>query len=154
VDAVLREKWLHALTANQAEVHCEKLGAIHLLGHGIFGFKATGEGAATDLVLGEPLSPGSPGVASARALVLTEWKVVRPTDTAAEKAEEARRQASRCATGLLGAFELRTTRYVVLVSRDELDRVPAAMAEGSVTYEHVSIVVSRPVPSRHARRRA
>lgn len=48
VDAELREKWQRAF--DDGEVACEKLGAVHLLLHGIWAFKVDAAGARTDLV--------------------------------------------------------------------------------------------------------
>jgi hypothetical protein len=53
VDATLRDKWLTALEAG--EVECEKLGAVHLLLHGIWAFKVDAASARTDLVFQEPV---------------------------------------------------------------------------------------------------
>lgn len=55
-DDVVRDRWQVALA--KGETACEKLGASHLLVHGIFAFKITGAGARTDLVFGEPIETG------------------------------------------------------------------------------------------------
>ncbi|MBX5180321.1 hypothetical protein HJB77_29410 [Rhizobium lentis] len=68
----VKTKWSNAFT--DGEVACERLGAVHLLWHGICSFKAKSDGAATDLVLGEPISPDI--VRAVQGLVLTEWKKV------------------------------------------------------------------------------
>lgn len=47
-DLAFREKWKTAF--DEGEVACEKLGAVHLLLHGIWAFKVNAEGARTDLV--------------------------------------------------------------------------------------------------------
>ena len=71
VDATVRERWKKAFVAG--ERRCEKLGATHLLSHGIWAFKASAEGERTDLVLGEPLTDLAQVQSTAEALVLTEW---------------------------------------------------------------------------------
>jgi hypothetical protein len=53
-DSDFRQKWQKAFGGN--ETGCEKLGACHLLLHGIWAFKAYAEGERTDLVLGGRLS--------------------------------------------------------------------------------------------------
>ena len=52
VDADIREKWEAAF--KNGEVACEKLGAAHLLLHGIWAFKVNAAGERTDLVFQEP----------------------------------------------------------------------------------------------------
>jgi hypothetical protein len=49
VEETLRTSWTDAFSKGEPQV--EKLGAIHLLGHGIYAFKTSGAGAATDLIL-------------------------------------------------------------------------------------------------------
>ena len=53
VDDVLRKRWLNAF--DKREDHVEALGAVHLLGHGIFAFKVNAAGARTDLVVPDAL---------------------------------------------------------------------------------------------------
>jgi hypothetical protein len=48
VDDDVRNKWNAAY--NRHEPACKRLGAVHLLSHGIWAFKITAPGAATDLV--------------------------------------------------------------------------------------------------------
>jgi hypothetical protein len=73
VDADLRQKWADAF--NAGETHCEKIGAAHLLWHGILAFKVDAAGGGTDLVYQEPVREED--LAGVRGLVLTEWKVAR-----------------------------------------------------------------------------
>src|SRR5688572_22933112 len=92
VDSTVRERWDAAFQSG--ETHCEKLGAVHLLAHGIWAFKVSGSGAATDLVMNEPLQNELPLVErTGNAIVLTEWKVVRDVRGLERKAAEARAQA-------------------------------------------------------------
>ena len=50
VDHDIRKKWKSAF--NTGEIACERLGAVHLLSHGIWAFKADALGERTDLILG------------------------------------------------------------------------------------------------------
>ena len=71
VDDEVRQKWRTAFKKPRGEEQCEKLGAVHLLWHGIFAFKIDAKKGRTDLVFGEPLGDQD---TYADALVLTEWK--------------------------------------------------------------------------------
>jgi hypothetical protein len=53
-DDEVRRRWQTAF--EQGEAKCEKLGAAHLLWHGIFAFKIDAYKGRTDLVFGEPRS--------------------------------------------------------------------------------------------------
>jgi hypothetical protein len=145
VDEGLRKRWKAAFEGH--ETHCEKLGAVHLLGHGLWGFKVSATGAATDLVLGEALTPDDEVERASNALVLTEWKrLLHPREIDAVVAQ-ARDQAGKYSGGVLGGVELRTYRYIVVVSeKDEV--MPPDLLMGSVTYRHVNIPVSPKVPSK------
>ncbi|MBA4391777.1 MAG: hypothetical protein C0399_12700, partial [Syntrophus sp. (in: bacteria)] len=109
-DKNIRDQWQQAF--KNGELHCERLGGAHLLLHGIWAFKVTGLGASTDLVFGEPVERTSESIASADALVLTEWKKVE--SEFAKIAESARKQADLYSAGVLGGLELREYRYIVL----------------------------------------
>jgi hypothetical protein len=151
VDEAVRDEWRAAFARH--ETRCEQLGAVHLLSHGIWAFKVTGAGAATDLVFADPIDTREAIVKrTARALVLTEWKLVRGPDQATARASEAREQAALYSAGILGGPELKQTRYVVLVSDKDVTP-PADVAVGSVTYRHVVIPVSAEAPSVVARKR-
>ena len=115
VDPSVKKLWTEAYDGG--EVRCEGLGAVHLLLHGIWAFKASATGERTDLVLGQPLTDLSQAEASAEALVLTEWKVIRNSKELDTKAEQAYRQASAYVKGVLAGFELAECRYLVLVSK-------------------------------------
>jgi hypothetical protein len=151
VDVDVRRRW--ATAANEHETKCEKLGAVHLLSHGIWAFKVSAAGAATDLVFGEPLADRSDIVRrTARALVLTEWKVVQDVGDAPKKAEEARRQADRYSDGILRDLALNKTRYVVLVSKVTFDP-PIDVVDSGVTYTHFVLGLDGATPSKVARQR-
>jgi hypothetical protein len=132
------------------ETRCEKLGAVHLLSHGIWAFKVVQTGA-TDLVFGEPIEKEEQLIRrTARALVLTEWKLVREGSELEEKAEEGRRQIELYARGVLGDLQLKKTRYVVLVSEKNLPMLDDQVING-VTYRHVVLPFNPDWPSVEAR---
>jgi|SRR5579872_773654 len=150
-DSSVQAVWEQAY--QEDEPACERLGAVHLLAHGIWAFKASEAGERTDLVLGTHLVVDAQVESSADGLVLTEWKrVIQPQETV-KKAEEAVRQMRRYSESILAGFELATDRYVVLVSHDLLANVPPDLREAEITYHHVNVAVAPSVPSRVARRR-
>jgi hypothetical protein len=147
VDDAARVRWLDAF---EYETRCEKLGALHLLAHGVYTFKADAGTGRTDLILGTPLQV-SDDVRSASVLVLTEWKLARPADDVAEIARVGRRQVERYAQIELGGFELRDTRYVVIVSRAP-SVVPPVETIGDVMFKYINVVIEPLRPSDWARR--
>ncbi len=125
---------------------CEKLGAVHLLLHGIWAFKVDAAGARTDLVFQEPAS--LEGVQRyAAGLVLTEWKKAVVTAEVNQRFQEARSQAKRYSQGSLLGSELTSYRYAVVVSERQVE-VPNDLKEGNVIYRHINIAVDPQVPSR------
>jgi hypothetical protein len=102
-DEDFRRKWQNAFEAG--EVPCERLGAVHLLLHGIWAFKVDAVGARTDLVFQEPAELR--GVQRyAAGLVLTEWKKAATANEADQRFQEARSQAKRYSQGPLLGTEL------------------------------------------------
>ncbi len=150
VDADIRQKWEDAFKTH--ETACERLGAVHLLSHGIWAFKVVATGGATDLVFGDPVEPHSQIMRrTARALVLTEWKLIRRPDEITTKAQEARDQASFYNGGVLGDAALKRTRYIVLVC--QVDQMPPNdVTVGTVNYRHVILPTSPKSPSIMARK--
>ncbi len=145
-DPSIRERWKKAFDVG--EPHCEKLGAAHLLSHGVWAFKTSAEGERTDLILCEPLRDLSTIQSAAEALVLTEWKAVRdPQKELKRKAEQAFKQAKRYACGLLAGLELANYRYLVIVSQDNVD-MPADLIEDDVNYKYFNVAVDPSTPSR------
>lgn len=143
-DSEVRKKWIEAF--NSGELSCEKLGAVHLLSHGIWAFKAHGIGERTDLVLGEPVALDD--VKSSHSiLVLTEWKVVCQESMIENQAGQAKSQAERYGLGVLAGFELGSRRYLVLVSEKNLN-TPQDIIDGEIIYRHVNIAVNPDTPSR------
>ncbi len=143
-DEAMGVRWKSAF--KQGEIACEKLGAAHLLSHGLWAFKASGTGEATDLVFPERIDWATAS-AAAEALVLTEWKVVREGQKAGARAREAQAQAARYARGVLGGLELQGYRYLVLVSERFVD-CPEDVIEDGVRYRHVNIAVAPSSPSK------
>lgn len=143
-DDEVRAKWKRAFDARETE--CEKLGAVHLLLHGIWGFKVNAQGEQTDLVFGEPLQLGDAERSAPSAIVLTEWKRARRPQDVAPLFAEARQQAGLYAGGSLSDLELTTVRFLVVVS-EKIVPVPPDEIEGSVRYRHRLIAVDPDIPS-------
>src|SRR5712692_3457363 len=145
-----RDEWRCAF--DRGELEAEKLGAVHLLQHGIWAFKADAiTGGRTDLVLGHPLKEEEVQ-RSGSALVLTEWKRITDCDDPARKAHEAQVEAEKYSSGPLLGFELASTRYVILVSRGHLLPVPTLPATGPADYQVRNIAVEPESPSKVARK--
>lgn len=150
-DPQVRSTWHAAFESG--EISCEKLGAAHLLWHGIYAFKADATGARTDLVFAEP--PDAIEVARVAAgLVLTEWKVARTEHEGAAKFAEAKRQAQFYSQGPLSGLELAGYRYLVVVSAQHLasDAIPPDDRQCDVVFRHINIAVEPLTPSARARR--
>ncbi len=147
VDADTRMKWGEAFKAG--ETKCEKLGAVHLLWHGIWAFKADAEGERTDLIMGEPIDSSNLEEIgnSAEALVFTEWKVAVEKRDNMKQIEQGIRQAKRYSSGALGGFELRDYRYIVLLTRETFTP-PLIPAEDGIEYKVINLAVEPAVPSR------
>ncbi len=153
-DPIIKSKWKAAF--KEGETACEKLGAVHLLQHGIWAFKVKEAGEATDLVFGDPLGQDylTEAELTSEALVLTEWKRV----TAAEQSklnkiiEKAITQVSLYKEGVLGGLELAGYRYIVIVSEDYLKMPPDHKDDNNITYRHRNIAVNRETPSKVASR--
>ena len=142
-DHDVRNKWIHAFRSG--ETACERLGAVHLLSHGLWAFKANAPGERTDLILGKPVNL-SDVKESSSILVLTEWKIASNQSSLEIAATDARRQAGRYAMGILAGFELETCRFIVLVSEKNL-QPPQDVVDGNVTYRHINIAVDPDAPS-------
>ena len=147
VDEDYRKKWQAAHDVH--ETHCEKLGALHLLWHGILAFKVDAEGGKTDLVYQNALQTET-GPAPL-GIVLTEWK--KTDDEPAKAYAIARKQADLYSSGVLAGLELTSHRYLVAVTKYQIEP-PADIFEGDVTYRHVNIAVDPRSPSIAARRMA
>lgn len=143
-DPEVRRKWIEAF--HLGEPACEALGAAHLLWHGIYSFKAE-SGVVTDLVLGEPVDASKASVVE--GLVLTEWKKAKTNADSISKVRNAEAQADLYASGVLGETELKTFRYVIVVSEHQLP-MPADTVRPEYTYRHVNIACDPLSPSRAA----
>jgi hypothetical protein len=152
VDSRTREQWNNALNGG-GEIACERLGAVHLLWHGIWAFKVNAKGGRTDLVYPEPIDEIPDDQHFADGLVLTEWKVATTDKKAHEKFREARVQAKLYATGVLAGNELRAFRYMVVVTPDHVT-VPDDIKDGAVVYRHINVAVCAKPPSQHSRGRS
>jgi hypothetical protein len=151
-DPTIRSKWQAAF--EEGETACEKLGAVHLLQHGIWAFKVKEAGEATDLVFGDPLGEDylSEVECTSEALVLTEWKRVKASEQSKLKEirEKAITQASLYKEGVLGGLELAGYRYIVIVSEDYIPMPPDLKDDNNITYRHRNIAVKRETPSKVA----
>jgi hypothetical protein len=148
VDDKIRQEWISAY--NDHEMKCEKLGALHLLLHGIWGFKVNATGGRTDLILNEPLPPASIVEGTADALVLTEWKIVKSQDQLEEKIKEAIRQTELYSSGVLGGIEIANYRFLVMVSDKNL-QMPENFIKETVVYRHINVAVDPSTPSVEAK---
>jgi hypothetical protein len=149
VDTDVRAKWQAAIV--EREERCERLGAVHLLSHGIWAFKVKAVGESTDLVFGDRIEEHATEVQrTARALVATEWKIVRSATEVEQKASEARKQLKLYERGALTDLTLTSTRFVVLVSAKGIV-APSDFVEDDVTYRHVLVEVDPESPSKAAR---
>jgi len=149
VDEEVRQKWIDAYETNERK--CEKLGALHLLSHGVWAFKADATGGKTDLILNEPLSPTSVIEGAADTLVLTEWKRVKLPNELKEKIQEAQKQTEIYKSDVLGGIELRNYCYLVMVSEKRM-QMPDDSIKGSTKYRYINIAVNPEIPSKEARR--
>jgi hypothetical protein len=152
VDDDVRTKWRTAFSKKRSgEVSCEKLGAIHLLWHGIYAFKSDAIGARTDLVFNEPIerSLDSRGI---DGLVLTEWKVSDQAN-GLKRFHEAREQAKLYSKGSLGGIELTGYRYAVVVTEVPLPNssIPNNLEIDGVVWRHINISIEPGLPSMQAR---
>ncbi len=145
VDETVREKWQAAF--GKGEVACEKLGAVHLLLHGIWAFKVDAIGGRTDLVFQEPAGDLSNAQRYVDGFVLTEWKKANSDEEVGRRFEQARLQACRYSQGTLGGSELANYRFAIVVSQKQVE-VPDDFREGLVTYRHINIAVNPQLPSR------
>jgi hypothetical protein len=144
-DPDLRTRWAKAFDSKEPD--CERLGAVHLLWHGIWAFKVDAVGGRTDLVFQEPIDDLSRVDRAADGLVLTEWKLARGAPEASQGFEEARKKAQRYASGALAGIELRSHRCAVVVTESRVNE-PDDVRAGGIVYRHVNIAVAPKPPSR------
>lgn len=149
-DDEIQKKWLTAF--NGGETKCEKLGALHLLLHGVWAFKAHAEKGRTDLILNEPLPDSSIIEKTSTALVLTEWKVVKHENELDDKIREAFEQSKKYVSGVLGGIELTNYRYLVMISEKSMKKIPSDLTEDMVVYRHINVPVNPDTPSVEAKK--
>lgn len=149
VDDEVRHKWMEAFNAH--ETKCEKLGALHLLHHGVWAFKADATGGKTDLILNEPLPSATVIEGTADTLVLTEWKLIKSPNMLLSKIQEARKQAEIYGSDVLGGIEIRNYRYLVMVSESRLE-MPDDSIKNGTTYRHINIAVNPGNPSKESKK--
>ncbi len=144
----VRQEWQVAFSGS-GETACEALGSTHLLMHGIFAFKAHATSARTDLILNDVVDMDLVDRV-ADGLVLTEWKKVTTTN-AESMAAVARAQAKQYSETAIARLELRSHKYIVLVSEKQ---IPAIQDEvlGHSTFRHINIAVDPDTPSVAARK--
>jgi hypothetical protein len=145
-----RDIWMGAYSSG--EVACEKLGAVHLLWHGIFAFKVDGAGARTDLISPEPLDLNQ-AARVADGMVLTEWKLADASNANA-KFREAKTQAQLYREGVLAGIELARYRFIIVISKEVLPpaTIPGDLECGGAIYKHINIALKPARPSVQARR--
>lgn len=146
-DESIKQKWNKPFKQGCREEVFEKLGGAHLLSHGIWAFKASAEGERTDLVLQEPIQDLQEIRASSEGLVLTEWKIIRNKSELLGKIRDAKKQAIRYSTGVLGGLELSRYRYLVMVSEKRLP-MPKDLEELRINYRIINIAVDPETPSK------
>jgi hypothetical protein len=144
-DEAFADKWQRAFS--MGELACEKLGAVHLLLHGIWSFKTAASGERTDLVYNEPRIIDTDAQRASVGLVLTEWKAVRNPSELESKTLDAYQQAKRYSHGLLAGLDISATRYLVMISEDRMP-MPGPRIETDATYEYRNIAVRPRTPSR------
>jgi hypothetical protein len=145
VDENVKDRWFEAFKSG--EVACEKLGAVHLLSHGIWAFKANAEGGRTDLVYQEPMVNIVTVERSAEGMILTEWKKYEGGSNPTQLAAAARAQVKAYSSGVFGGIELKRTRYIIVVSQDNIT-LPRDLVENEVTYRHINLAVCPRTPSK------
>ncbi|MGR9037731.1 MAG: hypothetical protein ACU83O_14275 [Gammaproteobacteria bacterium] len=150
VDEEIQKKWVDAFYKH--ETLCEKLGALHLLAHGVWAFKADATGGKTDLILNEPLPTTSLVESAAETLVLTEWKLVKSPGELQKRIQEAQKQAEIYGSDVLSGVELRHYRYLVMVSENRLE-MPDDATINEATYRHINIAVKPRTPSQESKRK-
>jgi hypothetical protein len=145
-DSRVRGSW--ELAYKDGEVACEKLGAVHLLAHGIWAFKVDGvAGGRTDLVFQDTLTDMTDVHRSGDGLVLTEWKKHSGRQDPGKLFNDARQQAMRYSAGVLAGAELTRYRYAIVVSENHVN-IPDDVEVKGCVFRHINVVVSPKTPSK------
>lgn len=143
VDEKYRQEWMEAF--KKGEIQCEKLGGVHLLWHGILAFKVDASGGRSDLVF--PSALRERDIAATQGLVLTEWK--KASGDGKQEFIVAQNQTNNYASGIVGAVELKTHRYLVVVTEKNI-QPPDDLVTDGITFRHINIAVNPDNPSRQA----
>ncbi len=146
-DPEIQRKWEKAFHED-GEVGCEKLGAAHLLLHGVWAFKADGAHGRTDLIFGEPVESYGGQLHLAEGLVLTEWKKATEPRHIDSIFGKARQQAEQYVGGVLGGTELAGYRYLIVVSKDWRANPPDQLHQG-IVYKHINLAWAPKTPSKN-----
>jgi len=146
----VRQTWKKAF--ENREEDCERLGAAHLLWHGIYAFKANATGGRSDLILGHTVDDATRVAEVADSLVLTEWKAVRDSKDAKKIAEQAQKQIEAYTCGPLAGLEFTRYRYVVLVSQKQIITLPEVQFQNAIC-RNVNVAVDPDPPSVVARKK-
>lgn len=148
VDSKVKEIWNTAF--NNGETKCESLGSVHLLSHGVWAFKINAEKARTDLVYNDSIDEKESSIRrSSPTLVLTEWKIADQNNYP-KKIEEAKNQIKDYKSGVLNDIELKQTRYIILVSKQQIKLSSLEDKEDDITYRYINIAVEPLTPSENA----
>lgn len=155
VDKEMQEKWSSA----KGEINFEMFGALHLLSHKIYAFKADSKTQKTDLIF-QSLDERTKHEEeiqrlkdSVEGLVLTEWKVVNSQNELENQINIAKNQASIYSTESLSSLELASCRYLIMVSEKHLV-IPKRFqefTENAILYRVVNIVYRPNSPSKRAK---
>jgi hypothetical protein len=134
VDSDLRLKWLKAFREGDEAIG--KLGAIHLLAHGLWAFRATKESEKRDLILNTPILADEVQAVGA-CLVLTEWRKIT-SENVAEKAKQALSEARKYGESHVPGSELKMEKYLIMVSEKPVN-VPAPIQDDDTRYIYMNL---------------
>jgi len=157
VDKTIRSTW-RKIYDKKREPELEQYGAVHLLHHGIWAFKADASGGRTDLILGNSITqPQLDEIQSVtEIMVLTEWKKLKKTkkknDDMDKAIEAAYAQAQRYTNDTLFGFELKDIRYLVIVGekifKNSIFIKEKDKEKNGILYKVVCIDVDPKIPSK------
>lgn len=137
IDLEVQKKWQAAF--QEGESALERLGATHLLAHGLWAFKPRGATERLDLIFGHDIKSEEVELTGS-SLVLTEWKSVK-AETLNEKSKEVLSQVRKYGLGGLPGAELKREKYLVMVSENPLEMPPALM-DGDIRYLYFNLVIN------------
>lgn len=150
VSEPVRMIWKQAFACGEPAL--ERLGAIHLLSHGIWAFKADTIRARTDLILADKGIDLHEVERTGTSLVLTEWKRAEPERTMGEARTQALAQTKIYRWGPLAGYELSKRAFLVLVSMRSSQHAQAEFEEEGVVYRCIHLEIEPDAPSVAARK--